>query len=135
MHTVKTSWVNKMAFDNQIDNHVLRTDAPKVMGDDSGPSPKKLLLASLAACTGIDVVSLLEKMKVPFEGLAMDVEADLTTEHPKVYSEIRLTYRFFGKDLNQNKIEKAIKLSQDKYCGVSAMLKKNCPIVYTIEYA
>lgn len=134
MHKVKTSWKNKMAFDSQIDTHVLRTDSSEPLGDDSGPSPKKLLLASLAGCTGVDVVSLLEKMRVPITGFEMDVEADLTDEHPKVYSEIRLIYRFFGEDLNTAKIEKAVKLSKDKYCGVSAMLQKNCPILSSIEY-
>lgn len=135
MHSVKTNWVDKMAFDSQIDKHTLRIDAPPILGDDSGPSPKKLLLSSLAGCTGMDVVSLLNKMKVPFTGLEMDIEADLTEEHPKVYSEIRLVYRFFGENLNRTKVEKAVAISQDKYCGVSAMLRKNSPINYSIEYA
>lgn len=135
MHKVKTTWVNKMAFDSQIDKHTIRIDAPEPLGDDSGASPKKMLLTALAGCTGIDVVSLLNKMKVSITNFEMDVEADLTDEHPKVYSEIRLTYRFYGKDLNKKKIEKAVTLSKDKYCGVSEMLKKNCPIIYAIEYA
>ena len=123
-----------MAFDSQIDKHTLRIDAPELLGENTGVSPKKLLLSSLAGCTGLDVVSLLNKMKVSFDNFEMDVEADLTNEHPKVYSEIRLVYRFFGEDLNKAKIEKAIALSKNKYCGVSAMLQKNCPIVYSVEY-
>lgn len=134
MHTIKTKWVNKIAFDGQIDRHTIRMDDKGGENEDTGPSPKKLLLASLAGCTGMDVASLLPKMRVPFTGLEIDVEADLTEEHPKVYSEIRLIYRFFGKDLNHEKVKKAIDLSQDKYCGVSAMLRKICPILYTIEY-
>ena len=122
-----------MAFDSQVGNHVIRTDSMPEMGDDSGASPKRLLLASLAGCTGIDVVSMLTKMRVDITGFEMEVEADLTEEHPKVYSEIRLIYRFFGTDLDRSKLEKAVKLSKTKYCGVSAMLEKNCPIVYTIE--
>ena len=62
------------------------------------------------------------------------IEADLTEEHPKIYSEIRLVYRFFGTDLNKEKVEKSVQLSQEKYCGVSEMLRKNCPINYRIEY-
>lgn len=135
MHVVKTKWQNKMAFDSQIDKHSIRIDSGGEMGDDSGPGPKKLLLASLAGCTGMDVVSLLKKMRVDIEGFEIDIEADLTKEHPIVYSEIRLVYRFFGKDLNKEKVEKAIRLSQEKYCGVSAMLRKNCPINYSITYA
>ncbi|MGK0389844.1 MAG: putative redox protein [Maribacter sp.] len=135
MHEVKTIWKGKMAFDSQIDKHTLRIDAPEPLGDGSGVSPKKLLLSSLAGCTGMDVASLLNKMKVPIAGFEMAVEADLTTEHPKVYSEIRLTYRFFGDNLNESKVEKAVALSQEKYCGVSEMLKKNCPIIYKIQYS
>ena len=134
MHSVKTNWKNKMAFDSQIDNHTIRIDTGGEMGDDSGPSPKKLLLSSLAGCTGMDVVSLLKKMHVSITGFEMDIQADLTEEHPKVYSEIRLIYRFFGKELNKEKIEKSVRLSQEKYCGVSAMLKKNSEINYSIEF-
>jgi putative redox protein len=134
MHNVKTTWKNKMAFDSQIDNHTIRIDTNGEVGDDSGPSPKKLLLSSLAGCTGMDVVSLLKKMRVTISGFEMGIEADLTEEHPKIYSEIRLVYRFFGTDLNKEKVEKSVQLSQEKYCGVSEMLRKNCPINYRIEY-
>lgn len=134
MHSVKTKWKDNLAFDSHIDNHILRIDASGDLGDDTGPSPKKLLLSSLAGCTGMDVVSLLKKMRVPITGLEMDIEADLTEEHPKVYSEIRLVYRFYGKDLNKEKVEKAVRLSQEKYCGVSEMLRKNCPVNYSIRY-
>ena len=134
MHKISSKWVKNMAFDNQIDRHTVRTDSSGPMDDDSGASPKKLLLAGLAGCTGIDVVSVLRKMRVPFTGFEMEVEADLTEEHPRVYSEIRLVYRLYGADLDRAKVEKAVQLSKDKYCGVSAMLGKNCPIVYRIEY-
>jgi len=73
-------------------------------------------------------------MRVNFLNFEIDIHADLTTEHPKVYSEIRIIYRIFGNHLDKNKIKKAIDLSQEKYCGVSAMLKKNSPINYSIEY-
>ena len=133
-HEVKTVWKGNMAFDSQIDEHIVRTDSKPPLGESSGPSPKKLLLASLAGCTGIDVASLLDKMRVPITGLEIETEADLTDEHPKVYSEIRIIYRVFGKDLKKKKIEKAINLSKEKYCGVSAMLQANSPIKYVIEY-
>ncbi|MGB0369121.1 MAG: OsmC family protein [Flavobacteriales bacterium] len=134
-YKVNTVWKEKMAFESQLGNHVVRMDTTPELGDDSGASPKQLLLAGLAGCTGMDVVSLLNKMRVPFTNFEMDIEADLTEEHPMVFSEIRLVYKFFGKDLDTTKVEKAVKLSQDKYCGVSAMLKKNSPIEYSIEYA
>ncbi|MDN5201456.1 OsmC family protein [Fulvivirgaceae bacterium BMA10] len=134
MHKIKSSWVNKLAFDSYIDKHLLRMDTNGTLSDDTGPSPKKLLLSSLAGCTGMDVVSLLNKMRVPFTGLDIEVEADLTDEHPIVYSEIRLVYKIFGDDLDHDKVEKAVRLSQERYCGVSAMLRKNSPITYRIEY-
>ncbi len=135
-HKVSTKWANTgIAFDSTIDTHQLRMDSGGELGHGTGPSPKKLLLASLAGCTGMDVVSLLQKMRVPFTGLDIDVEADLTEEHPKVYSEIRLVYRVYGTDLKHDKVARAVALSQDRYCGVSAMLRKNCPIIYAIDYA
>ena len=123
-----------MAFESQLGNHVVRMDTTPELGDDSGASPKQLLLAGLAGCTGMDVASLLKKMRVPFENFEMDVEADLTEEHPIVFSEIRLKYIFWGENLDKAKVEKAVNLSKDRYCGVSAMLKKNSPIEYSIEY-
>jgi len=133
-YKINTVWKEKMAFDSQLDNHVLRMDTTPEMGDDSGPSPKQLLLAALAGCTGMDVASLLKKMRVPFTGFEIEIEAELTEGHPIVFSEIRLKYLLFGKDLNKEKVKKAIVLSQERYCGVSAMLKKNSPIRYEIEY-
>jgi putative redox protein len=105
------------------------------MGDDSGPSPKQLVLAGLAGCTGMDVASLLKKMRVEYDSFEIYTEADLTEEHPKVFSEIRLVYRFKGENIDKAKVEKAVNLSKDRYCGVSAMLKKNSPIHFRIEYA
>ena len=133
-YKVNTVWKEKMAFESQLGNHVVRMDTTPELGDDSGASPKQLLLAGLAGCTGMDVASLLKKMRVPFENFEMDVEADLTEEHPIVFSEIRLKYIFWGENLDKAKVEKAVNLSKDRYCGVSAMLKKNSPIEYSIEY-
>lgn len=134
-YRINTVWKEKMAFDSQLDNHTVRMDATPEMGDDSGPSPKKLVLAGLAGCTGMDVASLLKKMRVPITGFEIEIEADLTEEHPIVFSEIRMKYLLFGKDLNKEKVKKAVSLSQEKYCGVSAMLRKNSPITYSIVYA
>ncbi|MDA9120525.1 OsmC family protein [Flavobacteriales bacterium] len=133
-YKVNTVWKEKMAFESQLGNHTIRMDTTPELGDDSGASPKQLLLAGLAGCTGMDVVSLLNKMRVPFTNFEMDIEADLTEEHPIVFSEIRLKYVFWGDNLDKAKVKKAVKLSQYKYCGVSAMLKKNSLITYTIEY-
>ncbi|HOJ12762.1 MAG TPA: OsmC family protein [Clostridiales bacterium] len=122
-----------MAFQMNLDGHTLTTDASEsIGGNDLGPRPKQLLLAGLIGCTGIDVVLILKKMKVEFEDLSIEVEAENTEELPKVYKNIHLTYRFKGKNLSRNNIERAVSLSQEKYCGVSAMLKKAAPITYDI---
>ncbi len=134
VHKISASWVEGLAFNLQIDKHNVRIDASGELGNNTGPSPKKLLLTSLAGCTGMDVVSLLDKMRVPYTNLDVYVEGDLTDEHPKVYSEIRVIYKIYGQDLDANKVEKAVLLSQEKYCGVSVMLRKSTNLTYTIEY-
>ena len=133
-HSISSKWVSKMGFDHQIGNHVVRTDTGAPMSDDTGASPKRLLLAGLVGCAGIDIVMLLEKMRVPFDNIEAEVEADLTDVNPKVYSEIRLKFKFYGKELNHKKIEKAVKMAEDTYCGVAEMLRKNCPVLVQIEY-
>ncbi len=134
MYNVTTKWVERMRFNSEIGNHIVNLDTTPPLGEDKGVSPKKLLLTSLAGCTGMDVVSLLEKMRVEVAKFEMETEAELTQEHPVVFSIIRLTYHFYGSELKKDKIEKAINLSKTKYCGVSAMLSKACPIEYAIEY-
>lgn len=122
-----------MGFQMDLDGHRLITDAsPEIGGNNQGPRPKQLLLAGLIGCTGIDVMSILKKMKVEVEDSSIEVVADSTEEHPKVYKDIHLIYRFKGKNLPLKNIEKAVSLSQEKYCGVSAMLKKATPITYEI---
>ncbi len=123
-----------MGFDHQIGNHVVRTDAVPPMSDDTGASPKRLLLAGLVGCAGIDIVMFLDKMRVPYDGIEAEVEADLTDVNPTVYSEIRLKFKFYGKELNHAKIEKAVKMAEETYCGVAEMLRKNCPVLIQIEY-
>jgi putative redox protein len=106
--------------------------APEFGGQEKGIAPKKLMLASLAGCTGMDVVSILRKMRISFDTFSVYTDADLAPDHPQVFTAVRIEYRFTGKDLPADKIEKAVSLSQEKYCGVSAMLKKVCPIYVKI---
>lgn len=122
-----------MAFEMNLDGHKLITDASEdIGGNNLGPRPKQLLLAGLIGCTGIDVMSILKKMKVQLDDCIIKVEADNTEEHPRVYENIHLTYIFKGKNLPRKSIEKAVSLSQEKYCGVSAMLKKATTVTYDI---
>lgn len=122
---VEIKWNDLMSFDAQVNGHSLILDADHTVGGNNrGPRPKPLILVALAGCTGMDVVSILEKMKVKFEDFGVDVSGELTEEHPKYYHKIHIVYKFKGKDLPLDKINKAINLSQERYCGVSAMLSK-----------
>lgn len=122
---VKTTWKSNMEFDSELNgHHTILDGSAEVGGNDKGPRPKGLLLTALTGCTGMDVVSILKKMKVKDYEFWMEADADQTTEHPKHYSKIYLTYNFKGEDLPIEKIKKAIKLSEESYCGVSFMLKK-----------
>ena len=80
----------------------------------------------------MDVASLLTKMKMPFDSFALEVQGEIAKEHPKSYTDIVIRYIFRGKDLDRSKIEKSIKLSLDKYCGVHAMLTKSANLRYEI---
>ena len=131
-HFVTTSWKGSTLFDSTIGNQTIRIDANSDPEIKTGPNPKPLMLSSLAGCTGIDVVMLLKKMRVEIEDFRMDVEGELTDMHPKIYSLIRLKYFFEGENLKTEKIIKAVKLSKEKYCGVSAMLEMVCPMEVSV---
>jgi len=133
-HKVETSWKGNMKFDALVSGHHVLMDAlPVVGGEDSGPRPKELMLASLAGCTGMDVISILKKMRVDVESFNINVEADITEEHPKHYTKMHLVYQFKGKDLDTEKLSKAVDLSQERYCGVSAAYRKAMQLTYEIK--
>ena len=124
IHHALVNFTEGLAFDADVDDIHFEIDAdPEFGGRERGPRPKKLLLAALAGCTGMDVVSILNKMHMPFEEFKLKMEADMTGEDPKVYTAFRIKYIFRGADLDKAKIEKAITLSQERYCGVSAMFR------------
>ena len=131
--TIGLSWKGKMTFDAEVNGHIIPIDADAAVGgEDRGPRPKPLTLVSLGGCTGMDVVSILGKMRVNFDDLKVDVTGELTDEHPKYFKKIKITYSFVGKDLPLDKIEKAVNLSQERYCGVTAMLDKVADISHEI---
>lgn len=132
--STEITWKDGMAFDIELEGRTIGVDAAEAFGGRGyGPKPKSLMLSALAGCTGMDVVSILRKMRMPFDGLHIKVDGDLTDEHPKVYHRIHLVYTFTGSELDPAKIERAVKLSQEQYCGVSAMLAKTAEITYEIK--
>ena len=119
-HSVNTVFNEGMAFTANINGHNVKLDTnADEGGGNSGPSPKRLMLASLAGCTGMDIVSILNKMKVFYSNFSMDIDAALTNEHPKIYNRVKITYKIKVAAADRSKMEKAVSLSQDKYCGVS----------------
>jgi len=125
---IKTKWKKGHAFESWQDENSINIDGDRV----SGVSPKSLLLSSLAGCSGIDVVDILEKMRIPFSDFSIDVETEQTEEHPRVFKDITITYKMKMAPESEDKLRKAAELSLEKYCGVAAMLKKNGPIHFKI---
>ncbi len=125
---VNVTWCQAHEFSSEFEGTITPIDGNKI----TGPGPKSLLLSGLAGCSGIDVVDILEKMRVPFTDLSISAEAEQTDEHPKVFKEITLVYSIRTAPENEEKLKKAIELSLEKYCGVAAMLKKNSVINYKI---
>lgn len=127
-------WQGEMAFEADVNGHKIMLDAaPESGGNNAGPRPKPLMLVALAGCTGMDVVSILKKMRVEFDGLRVWVEAEQTEEHPKHYSSMKIIYEFKGNDLPMDKLEKAISLSEERYCGVNAVYKKAMTVTTEIR--
>ncbi len=132
--TVNLQWTGNMSWETELFGHKLVLDAgTENGGEDKGPRPKVLMLVALAGCTGMDVVSILKKMRVEVEDLQISVEGDMTEEHPKYYEKMKVIYQFKGKDLPMDKLEKAVSLSEEKYCGVSALYKKAIPVTTEIR--
>jgi len=133
-HTVDTLWQGNMKFDAVVSGHHVIMDAlPLVGGNDEGARPKELMLAALAGCTGMDVVSILKKMRVEPEYFNLKVDADMTEEHPKHYTAMHITYEFKGENLEIEKLQKAVDMSQEKYCGVSTVYRKAMEITHEIR--
>lgn len=132
-HKVNTKWLSDMSFDSEVSGHHVTIDASaEVGGKDSGPRPKELMLTALAGCTAMDVISILKKMKVEPKGFHVNIEAELTEEHPKHYKSMHLIYLFEGDNLPIEKLERAVSLSQEKYCGVSFMYRQIMTLTHEI---
>ena len=123
--TVKINWQQKMAFEVEVAGHKVIIDANEnVGGENKGPQPKPFMMVALGGCTAMDVISILTKMRVKLDDFKVKVEGSLTEEHPKHYNKMKVIYEFTGKDLPKDKIQKAVNLSEERYCGVSASYKQ-----------
>ncbi|MCK0130442.1 OsmC family protein [Flavobacteriaceae bacterium F08102] len=133
IQTVKTTWKKDSLFESTNPGGTLFLNDGSE-SDVTAYSPKALMLSSLAGCTGLDIISLLKKMRVEVQGFSIDIEANLTEEHPKFYDKVTLIYNFSGTDFKKDKIEKAVALSAEKYCGVMDMFRKFATLDLKINY-
>ena len=132
--TVSTKWLNNMAFESEINGHKIIIDSvAEVGGENRGPRPKPFMLAALGGCTAMDVISILKKMKVEPEKFNVLVEGDVTEEYPKHYYKMHVIYEFTGKNLPLDKLQKAVSLSEERYCGVSAVYRKALELTSEIK--
>lgn len=130
-HQIALHWTGGKSMESSVSGFTLpfTIDA---MGKNAIDNPKQLMLVSLAACTAFDVIPMLEKMRMPYTDFQIFITASLTDEHPKIYKEVHIKYVFKGEHLDRNKIEKAVHLSEEKYCGVSAMFKYFAKVTFEI---
>jgi putative redox protein len=125
------TWVNGEQFVGvSTSKHAVPLDAAK---EKVANSPMELVLIGLCGCTATDVVSILRKKREPFTGVQVHARAERAAEPPTVYTSIHLTYRVTGK-VTKKAVEDAVRLSEEKYCSVAAMLNKTAKITYEIEY-
>ena len=131
MTNARATWIENHRFNAVSDSgHTIVVDGDKTAGN----SPMELVLIGLCGCTAYDVVSILQKKREPFTSLEVRAEAERATSPPSVYTEMKLIYRVGGK-VSRKAVEDAVRLSEEKYCSVSAMLEKTAKITTVIEYA
>ena len=133
---ITTKWLGEMAFEsNNPSGETIKIDAgPESGGSGEGLRPKALMLSSLAGCSGLDVASLIKKMKLDVKEFKIETIANLTDEHPKYCDSVVIEYHFTGSDLNEEKLKKAVDLSVEKYCGVMEMFRKFAKLDIKILY-
>lgn len=123
---ITTKWLGGMAFESNNPSGLnLTIDAgPDDGGEGKGYRPKALMLSGLAGCSGLDVASLIKKMKLDVDEFTIETIANLTDEHPKYYDSVVIEYHFHGSNLNEKKLQRAVDLSVEKYCGVMEMFRR-----------
>ncbi|WP_400075597.1 OsmC family protein [Winogradskyella sp. R77965] len=133
---ITTHWKGDMVFesDNPRWPSIMMDASEEFGGTNSGMAPKAMMLSSLAGCSGLDVISTLNKMKEDIDDFKIEVSGELTDEHPKYYHSVVVDYHFYGSDLNKNKCERAVNLSVEKYCGVMEMFRRFADVKTNIIY-
>jgi len=134
-HEVEVQWMGKMQFNALVNGHTVIMDGPeKVGGEDNGPIPKPFVLTALAGCTGMDIAAILRKAQKEVQDFDMKVTGEISKTIPIQYTSIHIIYDFKGEEENKEAALKAVTDSQEKYCGVSSMLKKAIPVTWEVNY-
>lgn len=133
---VNTTWKGNMLFESENPSGInLMIDAGEENGGKGeGYRPKALMLSALAGCSGLDIASLVKKMRIDVDDFNIEVEGELTDEHPKYYHKVSMDFHFYGKDLDEKKLNKIVDLSIEKYCGVMAMFQKFADIKVNVNF-
>ena len=128
-------WVDGVTVVGRSDsNHWVTMDsAEKTGGYDAGNRPMEMILIGLGGCTAMDVLSILKKKRVPFTDFEIKIDAERADDFPKVFTKIKVHFIVYGNEINPKDVERAIELSETKYCSVTAMLKKSAEIVTDFE--
>jgi len=123
-HLITTTWKGNMQFESTNPGGSLIIDAAEeVGGTNNGLRPKALMLSALAGCSGLDVASLIKKMRLEVTDFNIETQGFLTDTEPQVYDKVTVTYHFYGSNLNEEKLNRAVELSVEKYCGVMQMFR------------
>jgi putative redox protein len=134
MAKIEMTWQDKNLFESVHNDGIIMVDNALESDEKRGMRPKAMMLTSLAGCSGLDIVSLLKKMRVEVDAFKIHVSAELTDEHPKIYKDVVVTYQFFGSDFKKSKIQKAVDLSVNNYCGVMEMFRSFTEIKVEVAY-
>ncbi|MBS1757596.1 MAG: OsmC family protein [Bacteroidetes bacterium] len=134
-HEIEVQWMGKMQFNALVNGHTIIMDGPeKVGGEDNGPIPKPLVLTALAGCTGMDIAAIIKKANKTFSEFDIKVTGEISKRIPIEYIAVHLVYIFKGLNENKEIALNAVTDSQEKYCGVSSMLKKALPVTWEVIY-
>ena len=133
--TVRATLETGMRFDVETGSghHVILDVAERDGGQDSGPRPMEMLLVALASCAGMDIISILRKKRQEITGYELRVHGMRAEEHPKVFLDITVEHIFTGHNIRPEAVERAIQLTEERYCGASAMLEKTATIKHTFR--
>lgn len=134
-HEIETQWMGKMQFNALVNGHTIVMDAPeRVGGEDNGPIPKPFVLTALSGCTGMDIAAILRKAQKEVTDFSIKVTGELSKQAPIAYTAIHVVYDFKGEVSSKEAALNAVNDSQEKYCGVSYLLKKALPVTWQIIY-